>query len=250
MEPQLSPHPRLYRELATQLGADLAAGRYALGTRLPAERELAAMYGVSRPTVREAVIALEVQGLVEVRIGSGTYVRRVPDRLSPDFTISAIEVAEARLLFEGEAAALAAAQITDPQLDALATLLDEIARENEDPDGTDKADRAFHLAIAAATCNAAITDSVTRLWQLRASSPESALLHAKARAAKVRPVVAEHEAVLAALRCRDAPAARQAMRSHLAAALDGLLFAVEEQAVVEARLQVRAKRERTQRALF
>ena len=62
---------RLYQELARQLTAELVGGTYPVGSRLPAERELAAHYAVSRPTVREAIIALEVQGLVEVRIGSG-----------------------------------------------------------------------------------------------------------------------------------------------------------------------------------
>ena len=70
---------------------------------------MAATYNVSRPTVREAIIALEVQGLVEVRVGSGAYVRRLPGKEDlPGFNITAFELTEARLLFEGEAAALAA----------------------------------------------------------------------------------------------------------------------------------------------
>ncbi|MDE2403170.1 MAG: FadR family transcriptional regulator [Sphingomonadales bacterium] len=230
--------------------AELAAGKYPVGTRLPAERELAVIHNVSRPTVREAIIALEVQGLVEVRIGSGAHVMRLPEQdVSPGFAMSAIELAEARLLFEGEAAALAAIQIADEELAVLAGLVESIARENHDPSGSDKADRAFHLAIAGATRNAAVLDCVTRLWDLRAQSPESALLHAKAHAANVRPVVDEHAAVLAALRDRDPNAARAAMRAHIAAALDGLLFATEEQAIEDARRAVRAKRERTVRAI-
>jgi DNA-binding FadR family transcriptional regulator len=75
------PRPdRLYQDLARRLIAELASGRYAVGDRLPAERELSAQYAVSRPTVREAVIALEVQGLVEVRVGSGAYVKRLPGK--------------------------------------------------------------------------------------------------------------------------------------------------------------------------
>ena len=98
---------RIYERLARQLISELASGRYKAGERLPAERELAVEYQVSRPAVREAMIALEVQGLVEVRIGSGAYVRRLPgssDR-EPGFHATAFEVTEARLLFEGEAAA-------------------------------------------------------------------------------------------------------------------------------------------------
>ena len=239
------PNDRLYQELARQLMEELASGQYPLGSRLPAERELTAKYNVSRPTVREAIIALEVQGLVEVRLGSGAYVKRLPGKDdTPGFNISAFELTEARLLFEGEAAALAAAQITDAELAEIAQLVRDIARENTDPNGTEEADRAFHMAIARATRNTAIVDAIEQLWDLRASSPEAALLHEKARHANIKPVVEEHNAILDALRARDPAAARAAMRTHLAAVLDALLFATEERALAEARRAVQAKRDR------
>lgn len=236
---------RLYQDLAHKLIAALADGHHPVGSRLPAERELAQQYNVSRPTVREAIIALEVQGLVEVRIGSGAYVLRLPG--SEDiagFNITAFELTEARLLFEGEGAALAATQISAEEIDEIEGLVRAIARENQDPKGTDKADRAFHLAIAKATRNQAVIDAIERLWELRYSSPEAALLHEKARTANVKPVVEEHTAILDALKARDAAAARAAMRTHLAAVLDSLLFATEEKAVKEARRAVEAKRAR------
>jgi GntR family transcriptional repressor for pyruvate dehydrogenase complex len=236
---------RLYQDLARRLIAELSSGRFNVGDRLPAERELSAQYNVSRPTVREAVIALEVQGLVEVRIGSGAYVKRLPGKGDiPGFNITAFELTEARLLFEGEAAALAATQISDEALAELEALVDEIERENANPHGTEKADRAFHLAIARATRNTAISEAIERLWDLRSVSPESALLHEKARSANIKPVVDEHTAVLDALRAHDPAAARAAMRAHLAAVLDSLLFATEEKAIEEARRAARAKRER------
>lgn len=236
---------RLYQDVARKLIAEIGAGHYPLGSRLPAERELAQQYAVSRPTVREAIIALEVQGLVEVRIGSGAYVLRLPGRDdAPGFDITAFELTEARLLFEGEAAALAATQVTEADLVEIEGLVREIARENLDPAGTDKADRAFHLAIARATRNQAVHQTIEQLWNLRYTSPEAALLHEKARTANVKPVVEEHDAVLAALKAGDAPAARAAMRTHLSAVLDSLLFATEEKAVEEARRAVAAKRAR------
>lgn len=236
---------RLYQDLARKLVADLASGKYPVGSRLPAERELAQQYDVSRPTVREAVIALEVQGLVEVRIGSGAYVVALPGKKRvAGFNISAFELTEARLLFEGEAAALAATQVTAEELAEIEGLVRDIARENQDPKGTDKADRAFHLAIAKATRNAAVYETVEKLWSLRYTSPEAALLHEKARTANVKPVVEEHSAVLEALRKGDPNAARSAMRAHLAAVLDSLLFATEEKAVEEARRASAAKRAR------
>jgi GntR family transcriptional repressor for pyruvate dehydrogenase complex len=238
-------HDRLYQDLARKLLSELSSGRYLVGDRLPAERELSISHGVSRPTVREAIIALEVQGLVEVRVGSGAYVKRLPGKNDiPGFNITAFELTEARLLFEGEAAALAATQISDEGLAELQALVEDIERENENPAGTVKADRAFHLAIARATRNAAVAEAVERLWDLRASSPESALLHEKARSANIKPVVDEHTAILQALRARDPLAARAAMRAHLAAVLDSLLFATEEKAIAEARKAVKAKRDR------
>ncbi len=244
-DPGHGPHDRLYQGLARSLMGDLASGRYGVGDRLPAERELAADYGVSRPTVREAIIALEVQGLVEVRVGSGAYVKRIPgndDR--PGFNITAFELTEARLLIEGEAAALAATQITEAELTVLEQLITAIAAENLAEGGQEEADRAFHLAIARATRNTAIYNAIEELWRLRKTSPESALLHEKARTANVRPVVDEHSAVLAALRAHDPRMARVAMRTHLGAVIESLLFATEAAAIAEARKVVDAKRAR------
>jgi GntR family transcriptional regulator, hexuronate regulon transcriptional repressor len=236
---------RLYQELARKLMADLAGGRYVPGDRLPAERELAVEYDVSRPTVREAIIALEVQGLVEVKVGSGAYVLRLPGKEEvPGFNITGFELTEARLLFEGEAASLAASQITDDELVELEALIKAIALENNSATGTEEADRAFHLAIARATRNAAVYETIEHLWDLRRTSPESAQLHALARTANIKPVVDEHSAVLDALRARDPNAARTAMRTHLGAVLDYLLFATEAKAVEEARKAVAAKRKR------
>lgn len=236
---------RLYQDLARQLLAELDSGAYPVGARLPAERELAIKYNVSRPTVREAIIALEVQGLVEVRVGSGAYVLRLPGSGDlPGFNVSAFELTEARLLFEGEAAALAATQVTDEDLAEIAALIDAIARENNDSGGSEQADRAFHLAIARATRNAAIHDAIEHLWDLRGTSPEAALLHEKARTANIKPVVDEHTAILDALRARNPAAARTAMRAHLSQVIDSLLFATEERQIAEARKAAQARRER------
>lgn len=242
---EISSQHRLYQELARKLIDELASGKYEIGSRLPAERELSAEYEVSRPTVREAVIALEVQGLVEVRVGSGAYVKRLPGKSDiPGFNVTAFELTEARLLFESEAAALAATQITDSEIESLEQLVRDIADENLKEGGTEQADREFHLTIARATRNTAVVDTIEALWQLRSTSPESALLHEKARTANIKPVVDEHQAVLNALRNRDPAAARAAMRNHLSAVLDSLLFATEEKAIEEARKTAAARRAR------
>jgi GntR family transcriptional repressor for pyruvate dehydrogenase complex len=236
---------RLYQRIARALFEALATGQYRIGDRLPAERDLAEEYGVSRPVIREAMIALEVQGLIEVRVGAGAYVRRLPgtkDR--PAFHVTGFELTEARLLFEGEAAALAATHITDAELDTLDRLVDEIAAENEQPEFSDRADRDFHLLIATTTRNALIAKTIEQYWDLRSSSPECALLHLRARDADMRPVVEEHRAIAAALRARDPATARAAMRAHLGNVMDHLLVATEEQAIANARKALESTRER------
>ena len=249
-EPARKSRNRLYQDIARRLLEDFARGGYAPGDRLPTERELAAAYEVSRPTIREAVIALEVQGYVDVRIGSGAYLLTLPGSGDKaDFGTSAFELSEARLLVEGECAALAATNIGDEELDRLDRLVEEIARDNERGEGREDADREFHLAIARATRNAAMVQLVSYLWDLRANSPESALLHAKARMADVKPVVEEHAAIAAALRTREPGAARKAMQDHLRAVIDSLLFATEEQAIKNAREESQSRRERFARTL-
>lgn len=245
---EATPHARLYMVIAGKLIGDLTSGKYPIGAKLPAERELAAMYEVSRPVIREAIIAMEVRGLVEVKVGSGVYVRALPNQEQPlAYHVSAIEITEARLLIEAEAAALAATQITDEELARLDQLIGEIEAENNDPRGTEKADRAFHLAIAAASRNNALLEAVERLWQLRSSSPEAALLHEKARTANIKPVVDEHSLIADALKRRDPAAARAAMRGHLSQVLESLLFATEERAIAEARRSAQANRDRYSR---
>ena len=238
-------NPRLYKEIAARLVDQIRSGAYAVGARLPAERDLAAAFDVSRPVVREAIIALEVRGLVEVRVGSGVYVLSASgDEQVPAGDVSAIELTEARLLVESEVAALAAAQITDEELDELDGLVRRIEEENRPGVGKEDADAAFHLAIAKATRNSALVETVERLWDLRRTSREAALLHEKARHANIKPVVEEHSAVLEALRSRDPARAREAMRAHLLQVLESLLFATEQQAVDAARRDTQARRDR------
>src|SRR5215469_16087368 len=107
---------RLYQQVAATIERAITQGEYQPGQRLASERDLAEELGVSRPTVRRAVIALEMRGLLESRQGSGIYVRRRTAGGPPtprELDIGAFDQAEARRLFEGEVAALAATLITD-----------------------------------------------------------------------------------------------------------------------------------------
>ena len=235
---------RLYETVAQVLAGRIRSGEYRIGGRLPSERELAQSLAVSRPTVREAILALELDGLVEVRLGSGVYVRRdtpLPTAGVPD--VGPFELLEARRIIESEVCACAALRITASSLERLAELVAEMERENErDVVLSERADRRFHEQIAEATENTALMAAVTALWDARARSPLIQRLSVKAHAAGVKPGVAEHRAILAALADRDPHQARNAMSAHLARVMDQLLEATEVETLEQARLEAEERR--------
>lgn len=247
METRQPAAKRLYEQVADQLAERIAGGIYAVGERLPSERDLAAAFGVSRPTVREAVIALELDGLVEVKTGSGVYVTaRFPKTGSPGVTdIGPFELLEARRGIEAEAAALAAQRITDTEITELEALVAEMESENKtDVVMSEDADRRFHMTIARATQNSAMVAIIEMLWDVRNRSPQSVRFLEHVRANGVKPIIDEHSAILDALRQRDPAKARAAMRQHLHSVMNGVLAATEVEAVEKARASVAAQRQR------
>src|ERR1700692_354573 len=193
---------KLYRQVADAITASIDSGEYKRGARLPSERDLAASFKVSRPTIREAMIALEIRGLVEARQGSGIYVTDQPPAQigAEDLDIGAFELTEARRLFEAEAAALAATIITEEQLQEIEAILDDMVKENARKEKGEMADRRFHVAIAQATRNSAITGVIDNLWDIRYKSPLCAKMLDRAHSAGVKPRISEHRRILAALR--------------------------------------------------
>jgi len=242
---------KLYRQVADAIMASIQSGDYEPGSRLPSERDLAASFKVSRPTIREAMIALEIHGLVEARQGSGIYVTDHPPAQigADDLDIGAFELTEARRLFEAEAAALAATIITEEQLREIEEILGDMIKENVRKQKGEMADRRFHVAIARATRNSAITAVIENLWDIRYKSPLCAHMLERARSAGVQPRISEHRRILAALRKHDSQAARNAMRDHLARVIDGLLAATETDAVDSARKKAVSKRHEYTRRL-
>jgi len=217
---------RLYLQVADQLMELIGQGTPAPGERLPSERDLAEQFGVSRPTIREAMIALEIAGLVEIRSGSGVYVVETAGNSLPvaqDQGPGPFEILEARRLIEGEACALAAERLSDEQLSELEALLKEMEQENLQQNATEKADEKFHCLIADAAGNSAISATVNWLWQLRNESVISTHFHQRVREEGSRPIIADHRKILAALKEGDPAAARSAMRKHLQRVIDTLL---------------------------
>lgn len=216
---------RLYRQIAEQLRQLMVSGEFALGSRLPAERDLALQLGVSRPSVREALIALEVEGMIEVRTGSGIYVQRTEAHHKPtalahtDANAPAdwgpLEVMSARLLIETEIAALAATHAQKTDLKAIKTSLQQmqqaVARDEEPREG----DEAFHAAIAKACGNSVLLDTVQRYWQARNGPLFERLGDYFEHAESWQAAIAEHQQVLQAIEAHDTSAARKAMQKHL-----------------------------------
>ncbi len=253
-----APGGRLYKRVADELRAAILAGQYPAGRRLPAERELAEMFNVSRPTVREAVIALELQSLVEVRVGAGVFVLEpgATDETgaagrargaAPDLTIGPFELMEARKIIESETAALAATLIDDEQLKRLGAIIDRMEEENRLEIQGESADRQFHVAIAESTGNSALVAVIDDLWEIRETSPMVIRMMEKARSRGIKPVIDDHRHIVAALRRRDPAAARAAMHNHLTRVIEGLLQATETEDMKRVQSQIQARRQRFKR---
>src|SRR5947199_8858590 len=142
---------RLYRKIARMISDLIASGEFVAGQRLPGERDLARQLGVSRPSVREALIALEVEGRVEVRIGSGIYVQAPTEHAGREAEAAAgpFELLRARYVIEGECAALAAKSGKKHQVKAIAEALDQMQHEIDAGEHQPlTGDRLFHMRIA------------------------------------------------------------------------------------------------------
>jgi DNA-binding FadR family transcriptional regulator len=212
---------RLYRQIADQIGTLICSGEFAPGKRLPPERHLAQQLGVSRPSVREALIALEIAGLVDVRVGSGIYVRQAPPvaRTTPggldEPDPGPLELLRARRLIEGEIAALAAINAKAADIAAIRETIGWMVGENERNAPTQEGDRQFHLRVAEASGNSALALVVRGLWDQR-HGPMYGKFEQHFSSMELRALsLSDHEAIFAALERRDGRGARKAMRSHL-----------------------------------
>ena len=212
---------RLYRQIAEQIRGLIRSGEYLPGARLPPERDLAKQLGVSRPSVREALIALEVEGLVEVRIGSGIYVQRAAATRGDD-DASAVhaeagpfELLRARHVIESECAALAAKSAKKAQIAAIEDAVAAMQREFDAHTQPLAGDQLFHIRIAEATGNGALVAVVKMLWDERTGPLYKQLEHHYDSPALWIAAMAEHHAIVAAIAAHDAAGARSAMQRHL-----------------------------------
>lgn len=211
---------RLYLQIADKLAKLIDSENVEPGNRLPAERELSAKFDVSRQTIREALIALEISGLVEIKPGSGVYVLKsdkIKRSLITEDAPGPLEIMEARSIVESEATELAATRISNEELLQLKSFLTKIDSLLVDKhyDEVEKFDRKFHLLIAESSRNSAIYAMVEWLWNLRDSSEVSRVFARKIRSYGVKSNSKAHYKILDMLTQRDTLAAKTAMKEHL-----------------------------------
>ena len=219
---------RIYQEIVRQVKSMIAEGRLKSGDQLPPERDLAEKFVVSRTSVREALRALESLGLVEIRPGEGTFVREVSvESLIEPLALVMLsqrealgELFEARQLIEP---ALAARRATPEDVHEMERILESQAKEVASGRTGLEQDAEFHAAIGAAAHNRAITRIAHAVMDLLRQSREESL-NTPGRPDRSHN---DHRRVLAAIRNRDEPAARQAMIEHLQA-VEALVLGTEE----------------------
>ncbi len=217
-------HRRLYRQVADQLRGLIEGGEFAPGARLPSERDLADQLGISRPTVREALIALEVEGKVRIRVGSGVYVAPAADpkplHMQPVEAEGPFEVLHARQLIEATVAGEAARRATEEDIAALSAVLSRMADAAHPGAQAMQLDREFHVTIAGMLGNGFLARVVGELFDQRVNPYFSQLASYFETRESWMQAHTEHRAVFERIAAHDAEGASLAMRSHLQASQD------------------------------
>ncbi len=219
----LDESKRLYQKVAAELKQRIANQMYVVGDRLPAERMIAEEMNVSRTVVREAIIMLEVEGLVDVRKGSGIHVVDTESRMQPVDASSAediefltagpFELLQARQLLESNIAEFAATQVTKQDIVALQAIQETARKEDRARDS--EWDKQFHIQVAKATQNSVLVTLVEKLWQHREQNPYWRKLHEHIDDRAMESWCEDHEQILRALMRKDPKAAKLAMWQHL-----------------------------------
>jgi DNA-binding FadR family transcriptional regulator len=210
---------RVYEQIADQIKSLIRSEDLQPGDRLPAERDLAQRLGVSRPSVREAMIALDAAGYIDVRIGEGTFVNH-PARPNPAFPLNyefdpgpgPLEQFQARRLIEPDLAFRAAVSATEQEIKVLSSIVDEMARVCPNlGDFDDRLAYDFHISLARSARNGVLSSVVEQLWDLRRSEMWLHLRRRVVNAESRWKALEQRQAILDALKCRDSRGARSAM---------------------------------------
>jgi GntR family transcriptional regulator, transcriptional repressor for pyruvate dehydrogenase complex len=217
----IKPKERLYQEIVDQIQQQILAGALKPGDQIPAERDLAERFGVSRTAVREAIKSLTEKGLIEVFVGRGTFVTNLsPDRVVESMTLllrnephGVANLQEARELLEGPTARRAAERRTDAHLARLRAIEAELEEERSMSPRLVDGDTEFHVELARATGNPVLvllTQTIMALLRTERLYREDLDVDSALTAAFAR-----HREIIDAIADRDGDRAEQAMLEHL-----------------------------------
>lgn len=212
--------PRRYQQIAQHLADRIDGGTFREGERLPAERDLSRDLDVSRTTLREALIALELMNYVEIRTGSGIYVLPVSARRAAGVPVATnepgpLEVLELRRVIEGALAAAAATNASDAALNEIAATVAAMRAAIDDVPEFDRLDRRFHLQIAQASGNSLGPGLVDWMWGFRGGAMWRKR-YGQTRARVNREISCDdHARIVRALTRRMPDRADTAMRAHV-----------------------------------
>jgi len=211
---------RLYQQISELLLRSIDDGTFAVGSYLPPERELADQLKVSRTSVREALIALEVAGRVSVRVGAGVQVlppsaQAAKPKAAAEAPIGPLDLLDARLVVEPETAALAARHASAEDVARLQNWCVEMGNEYRGASRKHVADRAFHLDIARISGNAALELTVATLWDQRRTALQERFESIFATPEGFEATERDHQALVDAIGAHDVRGARGAMKKHL-----------------------------------
>jgi GntR family transcriptional repressor for pyruvate dehydrogenase complex len=209
----------LAADICRQMVNHLIRGVWREGEKIPAERDLCQQLGVGRASLREALKALEIMGMIETRLGDGTYVCKRSEFFSRPLLWAIVggseadvrELIEARVLIEVELAGMAAERAKASDISQLAELLDQMEKSRTKPHEFVQADVNFHLAIARAAANDILMNALHLIRNLL----QQWILSAVATKGVPEKACAQHKRVLAAIKTRNSAAARKEMRQHL-----------------------------------
>jgi GntR family transcriptional repressor for pyruvate dehydrogenase complex len=209
----------LTADICRQMVTHLIRGVWDEGEKIPAERDLCQQLGVGRASLREALKALEIMGMIETRLGDGTYVCRRSEFFSRPLLwaivsgsqVNARELIEARILIEVELAGLAAERADADDVKRLSELLDRMMKAKKNPREFVQADVDFHLEIARAASNSILMNAL----QLIRNLLQRWILSAVAIKGVPEKACAQHKRLLDTIKSGDDVAARKQMRKHL-----------------------------------
>jgi DNA-binding FadR family transcriptional regulator len=215
---QVIEPPRLYRQVADQLRQMIDSGEYAVGSRLPSERDLAERFGLSRPTVREALIALEVEGRIRIRVGSGIYVRAATESMQPPSQNNdegPFELLRAREFIEGAVAAEAAVHAGPEDVERLDDVLTRMKTSNHPSESMIRIDREFHTSVAGVLKNAVLVRFIGEMFDQRFNPYFERLSIYFENRQSWQAAIDEHVSVRDAIAAHDPAGAKAAMQQHL-----------------------------------